>query len=253
MNTTATNSAHRPIAAGKRSLHVRRGSKTRSNDRVGTRISTAGGRAGNCANFFENWNRYYDPMTGRYLASEPVLNSPRLPLMVATNIGTALPTYSYAGSSPTYYVDKDGLLFPVLVAVPFALGTGISVGEAALAAGVVTATLGVAACWWTGQCGPHTDPTPKPVPPPQPHGDTHGNTGAGAGANAVCKGGAPSCNDCLDACHATHQSGEPRAMEEFCRRLPPGSRAGPGCWSSALVPGGGLQGCINYCDAFFCN
>lgn len=108
MNTTATNSAHRPIAAGKRSLHVRRGSKTRSNDRVGTRISTAGGRAGNCANFFENWNRYYDPMSGRYLASEPLMVEP-VNVAAACAQGQSMSTYQYATSSPTRTTDPTGL------------------------------------------------------------------------------------------------------------------------------------------------
>ncbi|MBL8914320.1 MAG: RHS repeat-associated core domain-containing protein [Archangium sp.] len=57
----------------------------------------------------ENWNRFYDPMTGRYLSPEPML---QLPEVVAGRARQARPlaSYSYASNNPLYYVDEDGLL-----------------------------------------------------------------------------------------------------------------------------------------------
>jgi len=52
--------------------------------------------------FFENWNRYYDPFTGRYLQPDPVIS--RDPLMSVSNR-----TYAYVNSNPVYSVDPTGL------------------------------------------------------------------------------------------------------------------------------------------------
>lgn len=57
----------------------------------------------------ENWNRYYDPSTGHYLAPEPLLQSPAHVLGRA-RVGAALPTYAYARNNPLKYVDRDGFL-----------------------------------------------------------------------------------------------------------------------------------------------
>lgn len=48
---------------------------------------------------FENWNRWYDPSIGRYLAPDPVLYR-----------GQAVPVYAYAGNNPIIYSDPTGLL-----------------------------------------------------------------------------------------------------------------------------------------------
>jgi RHS repeat-associated protein len=47
----------------------------------------------------ENWNRYYEPMTGRYLEPEP---------KVVDGSNPTLPMYSYAGNNPIQYGDADG-------------------------------------------------------------------------------------------------------------------------------------------------
>lgn len=47
---------------------------------------------------FQNWNRFYDPLIGRYLQSEPKLNRPRIGLV-----------YGYAAQNPVVFADPDGL------------------------------------------------------------------------------------------------------------------------------------------------
>lgn len=57
---------------------------------------------------FENWNRYYDPATGRYLSPEPLLQSPAYISTMASS-GFSVPTYAYAANNPLRYVDPNGL------------------------------------------------------------------------------------------------------------------------------------------------
>ena len=60
------------------------------------------------SSFFENWNRYYEPTTGRYLQPEPLWVVPQF---VARNAkeGRSISAYSYALSNPLLYTDKTGL------------------------------------------------------------------------------------------------------------------------------------------------
>ncbi|MBL8915674.1 MAG: RHS repeat-associated core domain-containing protein [Archangium sp.] len=85
----------------------------------------------------ENWNRYFDPRTNRYLSPEPLLSDPWL---VRSQLGSAsvMPTYAYAGANPNYYIDPDGNLkgtwFLVMrLTGPFGVGflVGLEVGQAA--------------------------------------------------------------------------------------------------------------------------
>lgn len=55
-----------------------------------------------------NWNRFYDPSTGRYLAPEPLVQDPEFVHWVAQR-GVSTPTYAYAYGNPLRYVDPDGL------------------------------------------------------------------------------------------------------------------------------------------------
>lgn len=56
----------------------------------------------------ENWNRYYDPQTGRYLSPEPMLQSPTFTTSMAAR-GIQVPSYAYAANNPLRYVDPTGL------------------------------------------------------------------------------------------------------------------------------------------------
>lgn len=56
---------------------------------------------------FENWNRFYDPTTGRYLSPEPLLQSPAFVAGMAGS-GLQTPAYSYGANNPVAYVDEDG-------------------------------------------------------------------------------------------------------------------------------------------------
>ncbi|AFE05111.1 RHS repeat family [Corallococcus coralloides DSM 2259] len=56
---------------------------------------------------FENWNRYYDPSIGRYLAPEPLASSPSAMLSGAKS-GMSMLMYSYAQNNPISMKDADG-------------------------------------------------------------------------------------------------------------------------------------------------
>jgi len=58
--------------------------------------------------WFENWNRYYDPSTGRYLAPEPMMERPRI-LVAFARHGTMLQAYTYANGNPLGRSDPTGL------------------------------------------------------------------------------------------------------------------------------------------------
>jgi RHS repeat-associated protein len=60
----------------------------------------------------ENWNRYYDPSTGRYLQPEPLLASPTRVHSMALR-GMTLPAYAYAANNPLAYTDVDGRIVTV--------------------------------------------------------------------------------------------------------------------------------------------
>ncbi len=52
-----------------------------------------------------NWNRYYDPETGRYLTADPI------------GIRGGMNLYAYVGGNPVIYVDPEGLLLETLAQV----------------------------------------------------------------------------------------------------------------------------------------
>lgn len=57
---------------------------------------------------FYNWNRSYEPSTGRYLQPEPVLQNAGLVLGDSIS-GRGTSAYSYAYNNPLHYVDPTGL------------------------------------------------------------------------------------------------------------------------------------------------
>ena len=56
----------------------------------------------------ENWNRYYEPSTGRYLSPEPMLQQPSW-VKHEAEAGFTTPTYAYARNNPVRYSDATGL------------------------------------------------------------------------------------------------------------------------------------------------
>lgn len=54
---------------------------------------------------FENWNRFYDPGTGRYSASDPLFVSP-----TAAQTGLVRSAYPYAHNNPLANVDASGMI-----------------------------------------------------------------------------------------------------------------------------------------------
>ncbi len=61
---------------------------------------------------FENWNRYYEPATGRYLQPEPLTQSNRIAEATARE-GKAVLPYAYGLNSPTQFTDPTGLFIGV--------------------------------------------------------------------------------------------------------------------------------------------
>lgn len=59
----------------------------------------------------QNWNRFYEPITGRYLESEPVYT--RSPRYIASRAlsGKTVPYYGYAGNNPLANTDRTGNFF----------------------------------------------------------------------------------------------------------------------------------------------
>jgi RHS repeat-associated protein len=80
--------------------------------------------------FYENWNRYLDPETGRYLSPEPLLQSPVYLRRMAQG-GMSVPTYAYGLNNPLRYVDPTGLETEVLMSAPRGWGAS-SMGHVAV-------------------------------------------------------------------------------------------------------------------------
>jgi hypothetical protein len=78
--------------------------------------------------FFENWNRFYDPVSGRYTAGDPVL--------LAANPSTP-EVYGYAMNGPLVGTDATGL-FPVSES-PMVLMDGMTMSNTGAFEGVMAA------------------------------------------------------------------------------------------------------------------
>ena len=60
---------------------------------------------------FQNWHRFYDANTGRYLEPDPVWLYPEKLIPLAVK-GKSVPVYSYADNNPIARDDPTGLLVP---------------------------------------------------------------------------------------------------------------------------------------------
>lgn len=77
--------------------------------RFQTRLRFPGQYADAETDFYENWNRYYEHTTGRYLSADPLLHASAVERDRALD-GRAMPTFGYAGNDPVNRFDPDGLL-----------------------------------------------------------------------------------------------------------------------------------------------
>jgi len=64
-----------------------------------------------------NWNRYYDPETGRYIAADPI------------GLGGGINLYRYANANPANWYDFDGLAAAAASLVMYEAGTVAAGGQ----------------------------------------------------------------------------------------------------------------------------
>ena len=89
---------------------------------------------------YYNWNRYYDPKTGRYLTSDPI------------GLAGGLNTFSYVNSNPLSFVDPTGLNAAGAIGIG-AAGLCIKFPKLCGAAASATgAAIGAGICAVTGIC-----------------------------------------------------------------------------------------------------
>lgn len=113
---------------------------------------------------FENWNRLYDPPSGRYLQPEPILADPFLVAAMAKQ-GHSLPPYAYGLNNPIHYTDPNGKS-PTAAGAAAGAAVGGPVG-AVVGAGLATLGAGIIAYCAThpGAC-PTIGPVCKDEAPP---------------------------------------------------------------------------------------
>jgi len=129
-------------------------------------------------NLIENWNRYYDASTGRYLQPEPVLQKPNF-VAARALLGMSTPAYAYASNNPVNRYDPNGQWDmggvrppPGAGGVVIAVGGGLVISAATIA--LICATTGdyYDFCkFWFPKKKPEPnkcEDTPKPQQPPPP-------------------------------------------------------------------------------------
>ncbi|MDP1823788.1 MAG: RHS repeat-associated core domain-containing protein, partial [Archangium sp.] len=124
----------------------------------------------------ENWNRYFDPLSGRYLSPEPLLQSPAYVRRMAQS-GMSVPTYAYALNNPLKYIDPNGLGALDSMVSAFMWGTGL--------------------VWPGAHAGFRMADTYAPWPLPIPYVENHPFMPAGTTTtfgSAICSSGAISAS-----------------------------------------------------------
>ncbi|QSQ11543.1 RHS repeat-associated core domain-containing protein [Myxococcus landrumus] len=191
---------------------------------------------------FENWNRYYDPSTGRYLQPEPMLLESVFSHQEAIS-SRATPPYDYALGNPHYYSDPNGQF---VIVIPF----GIAAAEAAAAAAAGTAAVGgLAWCFGTNCLENIRWPWSSPVPNvPVETAPLCRDNDDGDGDDELSKDRRSPLEQCRDACAASRQSGFPHAWDRFCDKLKSPLRGK--CKNEGLSS---EQACQHWCFNYFGN
>lgn len=139
------------------------------------------------SDLFYNWNRYYNPATGRYISSDPI------------GIEGGLNTFLYAEASPVMYDDPEGLqAAAACIAGPNPICLA-GIGQIAIGAGI-GAGVGIGSVLWNAINVPDTAPdvaggmcVAASEPPgnctPEEHRQLQDGVENACGAAIACRGG----------------------------------------------------------------
>ena len=164
----------------------------------------------------ENWNRYFDPRTNRYLSSEPMLQKLWFAQTEVAH-GFAIPTYGYARSNPLRYTDENGLF-----------AGGFSVGGGFTPAGTAAYGLGGRnePPWMNALRYPNPRPEmppvefPHPWPEPEPEPSPGGGGSCGNNKERACeklyRAGVRACQDGLMGQDPTARRADMYAICQVC-------------------------------------
>jgi RHS repeat-associated protein len=96
----------------------------------------------------ENWNRFYDPPSGKYLEPDPVLAEHPEAIAEAAKRGIQINPYAYAGNNPINKIDLDGRQTGPEDAALFFFG----MSEVLIDAAIALSTAAAVGCAISGTC-----------------------------------------------------------------------------------------------------